>query len=234
VNEGYYLVLILPAKKALLGFRIAERLRKNFERVEYGPLPIEYTGEESGVIPANTVTDYYKFPSKVTGSMDRARWEWVPDVDDIFYFIEPYDMLLDIFINIEPNLLRHFFFFPSNQTQTRYIASTTITANPDQHPDFGYFREGINMIGFPTVDFNFRTVNHTNIKLRTYCWFDVEAYKIEKVTGEDIKRAVEMSKAKILTLPYFTTTPKVEDALKRVYVDKLDIHLIATKEIFGL
>jgi hypothetical protein len=234
VNEGYWLVVIFPAKRALLGVRVADRLRKGFERVEYGPLPITYAGHESGVIIANTVTAVYKFPSIVAAAKDRANWGWSPDVNDVFFFREPVDRLLDVYINIEPNLLRHFIHFPSDQIQTRYLASQTITANPDIHPDFGYFRNRINVISFPTIDMNFKTVNHTNVDLRTYCWFDVEAYTIAKADKETIKEAVKNDKAKIITLPYFTTAPKVEEAILNVYKDKLEIELIPLKEVFGL
>jgi len=219
VNEQQHLILFFPQHNGYLCFRIHTRLNKGFERLLYGPLPVQESGYEDGVIPAGSVKSY-KFPSQVSSAGDRVVWKWSPpSADDIFYFSEE-DKIFDVMLNIQPAFLRNYIYYPTDQPQISF-REKKVTVDPHNPDDLGFFRSHYNMIFLPKVDVEFFSANNTNVDLRTFATFTYAEYVVEMVTDkEKIRDLIVGEKAKLVTMPYFKRHSKVEDMFTRVYEQK--------------
>jgi len=219
VNEGKYLCTILPARGTFLLFQILARKNKGFERIDYGPLPIEVTGYNDGVVPGGQIV-----PSPTTGWRISA-YKLTPGdrvvgleeikaevAGDIFYYTDE-STLFHYTIDIWPRMLKHIVMYPDRQPQTAFREQTALPS-----ADFGVFNGRFETVVLPKVHISYQTYNPTNLDLRTYMVIHYAQYDVETV--RDANRAKEVLRkglAKIITLPYNISHEQVEKVLEEKY-----------------
>jgi len=205
--EGTNLLLYFPGFNGILCYHVISRKNKHFEELAYGPLPYTAEGHEAGVVPADSSTGEYKFPwidTRRTGH----------EYTNMFYFEKP-DRLLHVFMTIKPFQLRNYIHYPETATLLAYLDSVTNT--PETGDDFGFFREGYEIVYIPYLECSFETYNKTNIDLRTFVSFRFAEYEVELVRErEEMKKMwLEQAPVKKITLPAYARFRT--DAFSRAY-----------------
>jgi len=223
VNEGYYLAVIIPYRQQFFLTQIRERSNKGFEVIRYGSIPYD-AGVGTGIVPAGSF-----FPSASEQwflKYDPVRGlENIPDPSvrkDIFYH-EKQDKLYHIKLHIQPEFLKHVFFYPDGQPQ---VSFDTQTATP--RSDFGTFSGWFEFVRLPKVFMSFRTFNETNLNVRTYVKIYYADYTHKPVKDEDVAMQVLRKRlAKVITLPLTIRHNDIDDALEETMgVKMFDIDLI--------
>jgi len=217
VNEGKYLCTILPAKEAFLLFQVLARKNKGFERIDYGPLPIQVAGHDDGVVPAGQIV-----PSPTTGWKISAYRAVAGDrvvgleeikaevAGDIFYHTDE-NVLFHYILDIKPRMLKHIVMYPDRQPQTSFREQTAIPT-----ADFGVFNGQFETVVLPKVHVSYQTYNPTNLDLRTYMTIYYAQYNVRPVKDEEkVREVLRKGLAKIMTLPYNVTHEQVEKVLEK-------------------
>ena len=219
VNEGKYLCTILPAKEAFLLFQVLARKNKGFERIDYGPLPIQVTGYDDGVVPATTVV-----PSATTGWKIAAYKAVAGDrvvgleeikaevAGDIFYYTDERN-LFHYILDVKPRMLKHIVMYPDRQPQTAFREQTALPT-----ADFGVFNGQFETVVLPKIHVSYQTYNPTNLDLRTYMTIYYAQYNVKVVKDEErVREVLRRGLAKPITLPYNVTHEQVEKVLEEKY-----------------
>jgi len=180
VLPNQYLAVILTAYEGFLAYRVLRRVNAGYEHFEYGPLPIEITGHEKGVVSAD-----YVAPSSITFPYEPLAPEIRPDM---WWFVEP-EKLFHIYMTLLPPQIRFFYEIPQ---ATREILFRNIVS--DLRKDFGYTRFGIELVQLPRIHYGLLFANLTNLDLRTWVHFTYGEYVIELVRVPEILTKIMLGK----------------------------------------
>ena len=194
VPPNSLLVLYFPAYDGIIVCRVIRHRNPELYDFVYGPLPIEFSGYEAGVLPAMNVTDW------ITFSYTRLPEEYRTDM---FYFTE-LDRLIHAYITVEPSaLIRGYLQIPAGYRPFDFRG--IITAEPGsatiEPTDFGFFRGTKEMIFLPRVRVQWAFVNRTNMDLRTNVRMKYVEYEIELIT--DPKIILDVMWDRITPKPYW-------------------------------
>jgi len=171
VKDGGVLMIYVPAYEAVIPLVVRMRYNVGYEKFIYGPLPISYSGYESGVLPAGTTTESITFPYNELPEATR---------DDMFYYIES-GRLIHAHMRFYPLCLRILTEIP--QGQKDYSLYGKVTQSVDR--PFGWFRHRKEMVFLPKIHIGWVFKNPTNMDLRTYMEFTYAEYRVEPITNAD-------------------------------------------------
>lgn len=180
VKEGNLLTVFIPATKRAFVFRVEARNNKGYEYLPYGPLPLTqgtqlptYDGTtvavpEDGVLPARAYTP--------TGITFRLEDPSVYDTTDMWYLSKDNrDRLFHVKLGLSPAFLRVDVQLPIGVSPTRF-QKNRVVLGVDR--DFGFSREGIEVIHIPELRIGYRFGNDTNLDVYTYASFMYAEYEV--------------------------------------------------------
>lgn len=219
VAEGEFIVVIFPVKHAAMIAQVLSIMNREFEKVLYGPIPYQFPDYPPGVIPAGAhipIPDAWWFPSWFAERDDRIAGVPAIKIENVFEFTDPHT-LVDLWIYIQPVLLRNYICFPPDILQGRLIRPD-VGVRP--MADFGFFRSVINLPVLADaaklkLRYGIITGNTTNLDLRSFVTLEYREYRIKPVP-EDIAKQILARKipAKWISVPYFQLDDRVERTLQ--------------------
>lgn len=170
-EEGDFLALFYPAfhgSGGVLGFRIMGVKNKTFENFRYGPVTTSFVDSSSvkhevGVIPNKSVTSRYEIANNLPGLSTQQNYS-----QDIFFHLD-WSALYDFLVNYNNNLLSNYLEVPYQQpAASAYGTDFTSTAIGDVS-DYGWLPGGedFRLVMQPSMRIGIRTVNESNMNLRT-------------------------------------------------------------------
>ena len=185
VQDGEHLVLYFPAWKGIVPIRVIHRVNKEYERYNYGPAPIQFSGFPAGVMPPAVIdptSDVPVVPS-VTTPFTFPNPLLPPEIStDMWYFTES-EMLFHVKAYIKPYLLRGRLQVPTGTTHVTFHAGRVTATSPYE---FGYFRGVKEMIFIPNIHVGWILENKTNMAFLTSVVFEYAEYKIELVKEPEV------------------------------------------------
>jgi len=205
VLENQYLVVSFPQWNGILAYKVLARTNKGFEELNYGALPVSFSGHTSGVIPANNRTGSFKIS-----------WTRLPTerATDMFWYDDP-SKLLHVKLDIKPFMLRKYLYLTEGIQQVRYLG--VVTADPSMGDDFGYWRGEKELIILPFMHIAFDVYNKTNMDLRTYLRIKYGEYKVEFIKDADLLFNLMTRKIRAYWFTYPGEIPFPTDPFVRAY-----------------
>jgi len=223
VNEGYYLAVVIPYREQFFLTQIRKRLNRGYEVLRYGTIQYD-AGAGTGIVPGASF-----FPSATEQwflKYDPVQGlENVPDVSvkkDIFYHEEK-RKLFHVKMRVEPEFLKHIFFYPDGQPQVSFRGQTALPSS-----DFGTFSGWFEFIRLPKIYQSFRTFNETNLNVRTNVTIFYAEYEHKPIADESqVLQILKKRWARIITLPLYVRDDDIDRSLEDIMeVPMFDIDLI--------
>lgn len=169
------MLVYFPFNNSVMPLRVVRRDNRPHEEFLYGPLPVSFTGHDSGVIPAREATSEFTF------NYTRLLPEEAPDM----WFFTDNNKVYHVHTYIEPShLLRVFLRIPYGTTPWRF--RTVSVAARWNEIEFGFFRGHVETVFLPHLKVGWVVSNPTNVDLRTNTKFVYGEYTVEPVLEPEV------------------------------------------------